>query len=130
MYPRAHYDRDSRTLTIELASDEVVGTVAFPDDDHLLDLNAAGAIVGIEILTPNDLKLVEIAERYDLNLHDVLLAALRALWLDAPTGVSLYTSIEHVEATLTTTGISMSLPSATMGSRNAGPVKEIQLIDG
>jgi uncharacterized protein YuzE len=65
MDPRVVYDREGRALTILLEGGEIVGTVAV-DDDHLVDVDADGKALSIEILTPETPMIEAIAERFGI----------------------------------------------------------------
>jgi hypothetical protein len=63
-YPHAIVDLRHRTMEVLLADGEVDRTIEFPDDAHLVDVDADGRVLSIEILTLNRLLLDEIAERF------------------------------------------------------------------
>jgi uncharacterized protein YuzE len=56
-------DSTTGVFTVELNSGSVSRTVEF-DDSHLVDLSDDGLVLGIEVLTPDDPKIEQMAERY------------------------------------------------------------------
>jgi uncharacterized protein YuzE len=72
---RAWYDPEADALEIRLNDHPVARTVAVTDL-HMVDLDAEGRPVAIEILVPSDLRLDEIAARVDLGalLPDIRVA--------------------------------------------------------
>jgi hypothetical protein len=100
MEPRARYDRQAQAITVEFEDADVQGTVAFPDEDHLADLGADGHVVALEILSPNDLKLEEMAERFGLveRLRELEAVVARAM---APwTGVASAPTVTIVQGSV------------------------------
>jgi uncharacterized protein YuzE len=59
-------DTSSGIFSVDLAHGRVAETVEF-DDSHLIDLAEDGRVLSIEILTPDDPKIEEIAEKYSLG---------------------------------------------------------------
>jgi uncharacterized protein YuzE len=59
-------DTNSDVLSVDLKPGQVAETVEF-DDSHLIDLAEDGSVLSIEILTPEDPKIEEIAEKYGLG---------------------------------------------------------------
>jgi uncharacterized protein YuzE len=80
MEPRVTYDRNVRALTVELEEGSVAGTVAF-DEEHLLDLDEDGQVLAVEVLTPDDPKIAEMATAYGFEdrVPEILVAILNAL---------------------------------------------------
>jgi uncharacterized protein YuzE len=73
---RAKYDREADAIYLRL-SDQPVARTAEVTDMHMVDLDANGVPVGIEILDPSDPRLEEIAARF--GLLDSLLALRNAV---------------------------------------------------
>lgn len=61
--PSVTYDRNHRVFTIELAEGAVARTVEF-DDAHLVDLDAHGRVLSVEILTVDDPRIEALAGRF------------------------------------------------------------------
>jgi hypothetical protein len=59
-------DATTGVFTVALGSGRVGRTVEF-DDSHLLDLADDGRVLGIEVLTPEDPKIEQMAERYGFS---------------------------------------------------------------
>lgn len=80
MEPRVTYDREARALTVELEEGAVAGTAVF-DEEHLVDLDENGRVVAIEVLTPDDPKIAEMARAYGFEERtgEILVAILNAL---------------------------------------------------
>ena len=62
-YPYVRPDLRSRALAVVLNDREIVATRRF-DDAHLVDIDANDDVVGLEILTLDDLKIDEMAARF------------------------------------------------------------------
>ena len=91
MRPRVTYDRGARALTVVLeeaglAEGSVAKTAAY-DEEHLVDLDESGRALAIEVLTPEDPKVAEMARAYGFEdrVPQILVAILEAL--TAPTEV-------------------------------------------
>lgn len=72
---------DSRTgvFSVDLRAGQVARTVEF-DDTHLVDIDANGTVLSIEVLTPDDPKIQEIAAQYGFGelvpaIHAAIAAA-------------------------------------------------------
>jgi uncharacterized protein YuzE len=65
-YPYVRVDFAHRILSVVLNDGRVEWTDQL-DDAHLVDMSADGQVVGIEILTPDNLKIEEMAERFDFR---------------------------------------------------------------
>lgn len=72
--PHVIFDLRHRAVEVILDDAEVAGTLEL-DDAHLVDVDADGRVVGIEILTLGDWKLDEMGERF--GFHDQI-PAIRA----------------------------------------------------
>jgi uncharacterized protein YuzE len=78
---RVTYDETADAAYIYLLEDGEVARTDTIDEGTFVDVDAAGTLIGIEILTPaRSWALDAIAQRYPMNLADVL--AIRALWPD------------------------------------------------
>lgn len=85
MRPRVTYDRTARALTVVLEEagledGSVVNTAAF-DEEHLIDFDETGRVIALEVLTPEDPKVAEMASAYGFEdrVPSILLAILDAL---------------------------------------------------
>lgn len=86
-FPRVIPDLRHRAVSVVLSDAEIAGTHAL-DDAHLVDLDANGDPVAIEILTLDDWKLVEMGEAFDFSTQvPAIRAALKAIFC-APTGTA------------------------------------------
>jgi uncharacterized protein YuzE len=118
MTTTATYDADVDAVVVELNDNPVVGSVPFPDDTHVVDLDEHGRVVAIEILTPHDLKLEAIAERFGLDNESVLtIGSMIARVMTPSTGSGLlkltilHGEVQHVLA---------ASPGTTSGGRSVG----------
>jgi uncharacterized protein YuzE len=66
MRPLVTVDTSAGIFSVDLASGRVAETVEF-DESHLIDLDEDGRVLSIEVLTPDDPKIEEIAEKYGLE---------------------------------------------------------------
>jgi uncharacterized protein YuzE len=74
--PLVTVDTTTGVFSVDLDVGEVARTVEF-DDSHLLDLDDAGRVLSIEVLTPDDPKIKEIAEQHGfVELVPDILAAI------------------------------------------------------
>ena len=71
------YDSSADALYNYVRRDGEVARSIIVDDERVVDVDAAGKVVGIEILTPSTgLKLVDIIDRFDLQqMREELLQA-------------------------------------------------------
>jgi uncharacterized protein YuzE len=124
MLPRATYDPEARALVIDLAEGTVAGTIAFPDDAHLVDIDSDGRVLSLEILSP-DLRLDEIATRFDLKDQLAAISTAADSVLMAQTGKS-WTFVEQVQATV---HLSVGTFTAVHSASGAwAPARELDLI--
>jgi hypothetical protein len=126
MSPRATFDAEARALTVELDDGTVAGTIAYPDSDHLADVDVDGRVLLIEILQPSDLRLDEMAVRFGfLDRLGEIKAAVRAV-----AGVQTTTSwfqMNVVEGSVaTTTGVE---PVPSSASSSSGAARELDLVN-
>lgn len=100
MIPRATYDPEARAIVIELEEGTAVaGTVQFPDDEHLIDVDECGRAVSIEILSPGRWMLSEIAERFGFAARaDEVQAAIRQAMAPRTRGGRYIYAEPHVRA--------------------------------
>jgi uncharacterized protein YuzE len=129
MTPSAAYDADAHAVTVDLLDSPIVGTIAFPDDEHLVDVDESGRVVSLEILNPDDLKLDEIAERFGLaEILPQTESAIAAV-LGPSTGVSAggFTVLYAKIALAIPRGSERSERSASAGGP---PAQEFDLIAG
>lgn len=101
-YPYVRVDLRHRVLSVVLDDAEVAQTVEF-DDSHLVDLDAEGRAVGVEVLTPEDLKIEAMAEQFQFS--DQVPAILD--------------QIRRVLAPQTTTAVSSGAPIVVEGSSSS-----------
>lgn len=101
MEPQATYDRPARVLTVGFEEGSIAETVPF-DEDHLVDLDENGRALGIEVLTPDDPKVEEMAAAFGFvdRVPAILTAILNALvappevrtranWIDVSSSVKM-----------------------------------------
>src|SRR5215217_5712094 len=62
-YPSVRIDLRHRMLSVRLRDGEVAWTDQL-DDAHLVDVDADGGVVGLDIMTLDDFKIDEMAERF------------------------------------------------------------------
>ena len=76
--PFVMIDPKTGVFSVDLETGQVAQTVEF-DDSHLIDLADDGHVLSIEVLTPDEPKIQEIAEQYGLvELVPDILAAIEA----------------------------------------------------
>jgi uncharacterized protein YuzE len=124
MLPRATYDPEAHALVVELAEGVIAGTIAYPDDAHLVDVDGGGQVLSLEILS-SDLRLDEIAARFGLEDQVSAISAAVDSALMAQTGKS-WTFVEHVQATVHLSGV--TFPTAHSASGAWAPARELDLI--
>lgn len=131
MDPRVTYDRHARALTVELEKGAVAGTVAF-DEDHLVDLDAEGRVLSIEVLTPETPMIEEVAARFGIDAARVgmIVAAIdRAFAATAPETRTAAASFEEhgtVEKQVVVTGMGGGVSKGV--SRSEQVQREIDLV--
>ena len=86
-YPYVRVDFEHRVLSVLLNDAQVVATRRL-DDAHLVDVDADGHAVGIEILAPDDLKIDEMAERFGFSDQAAVIHAAVQRVLNPTTGTS------------------------------------------
>ena len=62
-YPHVKVDFAHRMLSVLLRDGKVAWTDQL-DDAHLVDLDSDGTVIALDILTPDDLRIDEMAERF------------------------------------------------------------------
>jgi uncharacterized protein YuzE len=62
-YPYVRVDFAHRILSVVLNDRQIVATRQF-DDAHLVDVDAEGRVVAIEILSPENLRIEDMAEQF------------------------------------------------------------------
>jgi uncharacterized protein YuzE len=65
-YPYVRMDLRHRVVSV-LLNDAQIARTRQLDDAHFVDVDVDGRAVGIEILTPDDLKIEEMAERFGFS---------------------------------------------------------------
>jgi uncharacterized protein YuzE len=65
--PLVTYDTAAQVYAVDLRQGDVARTVEF-DDAHLVDLDATGNVLSIEVLTLDPPRIAEIAAAYDLGV--------------------------------------------------------------
>jgi hypothetical protein len=62
-YPSVKFDLQHRMLSVRLNDGQIAWTDQL-DDAHLVDVDAEGRVVGIDVMTLDDFKIDEMAERF------------------------------------------------------------------
>ncbi|MFP5365141.1 MAG: hypothetical protein ACLGI5_20725 [Thermoleophilia bacterium] len=118
IYPYVRADLRSRALAVVLNDREIVATRRF-DDAHLVDIDAEDDVVGLEILTLDDLKIDEMATRFDFVDQVPAIRDAIARVLSPPTAVT-----ASLRAPLIVQGTSRPGPSEAE-AESASPIWEI-----
>jgi uncharacterized protein YuzE len=121
---RATYDPDVQALTIELRPGVIAGTVAFPDSDHLADVDAQGNVLSLEILSVGNLRLDEMAARFGLEAQLRELAAAAAAALPVRTATAAAPELVVVNGTVAAGAAVGSSQSGSSGS----PARVVDLL--
>ncbi|MDP9293583.1 MAG: DUF2283 domain-containing protein [Actinomycetota bacterium] len=121
---RATYDPDVQALTLDLRDGVIAGTIAFPDSDHLADVDADGNALSLEILSIANLRLAEIAARFGLEGQLQEIAAAIAAALPVQTAAAAGPELLVVDGTVTGGAAVASSKSGSSGS----PAREVDLV--
>ena len=127
MEPRVTFDAEAGALVVELADGVVSGTITYPDDAHLVDVDAEGHALSLEILDPGHPLVDQIAARF--GFEDQIAAIVGAIAAATAKAVREYTAttwwdIKHVQGTVKV--CSASTPSSASASSWA-PARELDL---
>jgi uncharacterized protein YuzE len=83
MEPLVRYDAEADAFSVRVSDKDVARTVVI-DDAHYVDLDDQGAVVAIEVLTPDDPQVEAITARFGIeDLAPVILEAIRQAIPDA-----------------------------------------------
>lgn len=121
--PIVTYDTNARVFSVELDRGKVARTVEF-DDSHLVDLSSDGRVLSIEILTPENPSIEDMAARFGFEdrVPEILEAVEAALAPRLETGSS--SGFQKVQ------GSSRVIGGETTEGRSAGeiPPRKITLV--
>ena len=126
MLPHATFDPEAGALVVELAEGVVAGTVAYPDDAHLVDVDEHGRALSLEILAPDRLLLAEIAARFGFDDQvSAISGAVDSVLAAARTEAS-WTTVEYVQATVHASAVNAPMVRSASGAW--APARELDLI--
>jgi uncharacterized protein YuzE len=98
MEPRATFDAEAGALVVELADGVVSGTITYPDDAHLVDVDSEGRVLSLEILEPDCLLIDRMAARFGFeDQADAVFAAIQSV-LPARTTSAIAWDLKPVQA--------------------------------
>lgn len=128
MNPVVTYDARHRVFTVELERGKVARTARF-DDAHLVDLDHGGRVLSIEVLTPDDPRIEDIAARF--GIEDRVEAILKAITEQVPgstsdTGVSRTKFVVTPDYQAPSPGSHRLIPSSKR-SQGSVPARELDL---
>jgi uncharacterized protein YuzE len=99
MEPRATFDPEAGALVVELADGVVSGTIPYPDDAHLVDIDAEGQVLALEILDPDHPLIDQIATRFGFEAQaDAVASAINAVLPSRTT--TTWWDVKYVQATV------------------------------
>jgi uncharacterized protein YuzE len=124
MEPRATFDPDADVVVVELQEGTIAGTIAYPDDAHLVDVDNEGRVLSLELLNTADLRLTDIATHFNLEDVDAITAAVGAV-LPARTTTTWH-AMQTINGSVITNAATEPLSSTS--SESSGAAQELQLV--
>jgi uncharacterized protein YuzE len=126
MEPRAIYDAEAGALVVELAAGVVSGTIPFPDDAHLVDVDADGRVLSLEILVPDRPLIDQIAAQFGFQDDAAAITAVVSAALPDPPArtATKWWGLQHVDAKVQ---ISAAHASTAHSASGWAPARELDL---
>jgi hypothetical protein len=127
MEPRATFDAEAGALVVELADGVVSGTIAYPDDAHLIDVDAEGRALSLEILDPDHLLIDQMASRFGFEDQAATIAAAVDAVLPAHTAATAFGEISEAHVLVNVSAAVHATASSSASASSWAPARELDL---